>query len=64
MEDQETKTVEELVKRLRDRVASYSVAIIDLEVMLEVEQQKTAELEAELAELKASQAKTKTTSEK
>lgn len=51
MEDQ--KTIEELVKHLRERVGSFSVAIVDLEVLLELEKQKNSELEKEIYELKA-----------
>jgi CII-binding regulator of phage lambda lysogenization HflD len=52
MEDQ--KTVEELVKKLRERVSSYAIAVIDLETLLEVEQAKVAELEKKIQELESS----------
>jgi chromosome condensin MukBEF complex kleisin-like MukF subunit len=50
MDDQ--KTIEELVKHLRERVGSLSVAIVDLEVLLAIEQQKNSELEKAMSELK------------
>lgn len=48
------KTVEQLVRILRDRVGSYAVAIIDLEALLAVEREKTSELEAKISELEGS----------
>jgi hypothetical protein len=52
MEDQ--KTVEELVKKLRERVSSYAVAIIDLETLLEIETAKVAELQKKVEDLESS----------
>lgn len=50
MEDKET--IEQLVKNLRDRVATYAITIVDLETLLEIEKNKSAQLAASLEELK------------
>lgn len=51
---QDEKTIEELVKRLRERVGSLSITVVDLEVLLEVERQKNTDLEEQLSKLKTS----------
>lgn len=49
MNDQ--KTLEELIKNLREKVAEYSIAIIDLETLLGMERTKSSELQKQLDEL-------------
>jgi len=45
--------IDELIKRLREKVGSYAVTIVDLETLLEIEKTKVTELESKIYDLES-----------